>query len=122
MAHVFLIGMHAANYPANAFVDTHIQYLSIYQYPDGSWRTTSYRPPSEYSPFATTAVVLEAIRLYPLPGRRAEFEERFSRAKKYLLTHKAYSGEEHCMQLNALASAGATAEERARSEERRVGK
>jgi hypothetical protein len=108
-----LMGMAAGGYPADALTDSHIHYLSIYQYPDGAWRTTSYRPPSEYSPFATTAVVLRAIRLYPLPGRREEFEERFARAKKWLLTHKADSGEEHCMQLNALASAGATLEERA---------
>jgi hypothetical protein len=108
-----LMGMSAAGYPADALTDSHIHYLSIYQYPDGAWRTTSYRPPSEYSPFATTAVVLRAIRLYPLPGRREEFEERFARAKKWLLSHQAVSGEEHCMQLNALASAGATPEERA---------
>jgi hypothetical protein len=53
------------------------------------------------------------MRLYPLPGRREEFAERFARAKTYLLTHQAYSGEEHCMQLNALATAGATSQERA---------
>ena len=108
-----LMGMAAAGYPADALTDSHIHYLSMYQYPDGAWRTTSYRPPSEYSPFATTAVVLRAIQLYPLPGRRQEFAERFARAKQYLLTHKAYSGEEHCMQLNALATAGATPDERA---------
>ena len=52
-----LMGMAAGGYPADALTDSHIHYLSIYQYPDGAWRTTSYRPPSEYSPFATTAVV-----------------------------------------------------------------
>ena len=109
-----LMGMAAGGYQADALTDSHIHYLSIYQYPDGAWRTTSYRPPSEYSPFATTAVVLRAIRLYPLPGRREEFEERFARAKKWLLTHNADSGEEHCMQLNALASAGATLRRSAR--------
>jgi len=106
-----LMGMSAAGYPADALTDAHIHYLSIYQYPDGAWRTTSYRPPSEYSPFATTAVVLKAIQLYPLPGRREEFAKRFALAKQYLLTHKAYSEEEHSMQLNALATAGATREE-----------
>jgi ankyrin repeat protein len=108
-----LMGMAAAGYPADALTDSHIHYLTIYQYPDGAWKTPSYRPPSEYSAFATTAVALRAMRLYPLPGRREEFDDRFSRAKQWLLSHKAYSGEEHCMQLNALASAGASAEERA---------
>jgi ankyrin repeat protein len=108
-----LMGMAAAGYPSDALTDSHIQYLSIFQYPDGAWRTTSYRPPSEYSPFATTAVVLTAIRLYPIPGRRAEFEERFARAKQWLLTNKTHSEEEQAMQLNALAAAGASPSEKA---------
>ena len=40
-----LMGMAAAGYPADALTDAHIHYLSIYQFPDGAWRTTSYRPP-----------------------------------------------------------------------------
>jgi hypothetical protein len=108
-----LMGMAAAGYPADALTDAHIHYLSIYQYPDGAWRTTSYRPPEEYGPFATTAVVLRAIKLYPIPGRREEFEERFARAKRWLLSAKASSEEERSMQLNGLADAGASASERA---------
>jgi ankyrin repeat protein len=108
-----LMGMAAAGYPANSLTDAHIHYLSIFQFPDGAWRTTSYRPPEEYGPFTTTAVALRAIRLYPIPGRRAEFDDRFSRAKQWLLAAKASSAEERSMQLNGLADAGATASERA---------
>jgi hypothetical protein len=43
-----LMGMAAAGYPADALTDAHIHYLSIQQLADGSWRTTSYRPPEEY--------------------------------------------------------------------------
>ena len=107
-----LMGMAAAGYPADAFTDSHVHYLSIYQFPDGAWRTTAYRPPSEYGPFATTAVALRAMRLYAIPGRREEFEERFGRAKRWLLSAKATSEEERAMQLNGLADAGATASER----------
>jgi ankyrin repeat protein len=108
-----LIGMAAAGYPADALTDSHIHYLSIYQFPDGAWRTTSYRPPEEYGPFTTTAVALRAIRLYAIPGRREEFEDRFARARRWLLTATASSQEERSMQLNGLADAGATASERA---------
>jgi len=108
-----LMGMAAAGYPADELTDAHIHYLSIYQFPDGAWRTTSYRPPEEYGPFTTTAVALRAIRLYPIPGRREEFDERFARAKRWLLSAKAGSTEERSMQLNALADAGATSSERA---------
>ena len=108
-----LMGMAAAGHPADALTDAHIHYLSVYQFPDGAWRTTSYRPPEEYGPFTTTAVALRAIRLYPIPGRREEFDDRFARAKHRLLAAKAYSIEERSMQLNALADAGATLAERA---------
>jgi ankyrin repeat protein len=108
-----LMGMAAAGYPADALTDSHVHYLSIYQFPDGAWRTTSYRPPEEYGPFATTAVALRAIRLYSIPGRREEFEERFARAKRWLQSATAFSEEERSMQLNGLADAGATASERA---------
>jgi hypothetical protein len=108
-----LMGMAAAGYPADALTDAHIHYLSIYQFPDGAWRTTSYRPPEEYGPFTTTAVALRAIRLYAIPGRREEFEERRARAKRWLLSAEADSTEERSMQLNALADAGASLSERA---------
>ena len=108
-----LMGMAAAGHPADAVTDAHVHYLSIYQFPDGAWRTTSYRPPEEYGPFTTTAVALRAIRLYSIPGRREEFEERLTRAKRWLLSAKADSTEERSMQLNALADAGASPSERA---------
>src|ERR1051326_8458687 len=39
-----LMGMAAAGYPADALTDSHIHYLAINQFPDGSWRhTSSYR-------------------------------------------------------------------------------
>jgi hypothetical protein len=108
-----LMGMAAAGYPADALTDAHVHYLSIYQFPDGAWRTTSYRPPEEYGPFTTTAVVLRAMRLYPIPGRREEIKERLARAKRWLLDATAVSGEERSMQLSGLADAGASALERA---------
>jgi ankyrin repeat protein len=108
-----LMGMAAAGYPADAETDSHVHYLAINQFPDGSWRLTSYRPPAEYSPFTTTAVALRALRLYSIPGRRDEFQARYERAKKWLLAAKATSEEERSMQLLGLADAGTTPSERA---------
>jgi ankyrin repeat protein len=108
-----LMGMAAGGYTADALTDSHIHYLSIHQSADGSWRNNSYRPPEEYSPLTTTAVVLRAIKLYPIPGRREEFEKRLTSAKRWLLSAKAYSVEERSMQLNGLTDAGASASERA---------
>jgi ankyrin repeat protein len=108
-----LMGMAAAEYAPDSETDSHVHYLSINQLPDGSWGLTSYRPPAEYSPFTTTAVVLRALRLYPIPGRREEFKERYGRAKQWLLAARAVSEEERSMQLLGLADAGATVSERA---------
>ena len=108
-----LMGMAAAGAPADVLTDAHIHYMSLNQYPDGAFRNSSYRPPTEYSPLTTTAVVLRSIKLYPIPGRREEFKERVERAKRWLLSAKAFSTEERSMQLNALADAGASASERA---------
>ena len=108
-----LMGMAAAGAPADALTDAHIHFMSLNQYPDGAFRNSSYRPPTEYSPFTTTAVVLRSIKLYPIPGRREEFKERVDRAKRWLLSAKAFSTEERSMQLNARADTGASASERA---------
>src|SRR5437867_9687027 len=76
-------------------------------------KNSSYRPPTEYSAFTTTAVALRSIKLYPIPGRREEFKERVDRARRWLLSAKASSTEERSMQLNALADAGAAQSDRA---------
>src|SRR5882762_2681444 len=108
-----LMGMAAAGSPADALTDAHIHYMSLNQFPDGSFRNNSYRPPTEYGPFTTTALALRSIKLYPIPGRREEFEQRVSRARRWLLSAKVFSLEERSMQLNGLADAGASASERA---------
>jgi hypothetical protein len=108
-----LMGLAAAGAPADALTDAHVHFMSLNQYPDGAFRNSSYRPPSEYGPLTTTAVALRSIKLYPIPGRRDEFKERVERAKRWLLSAKAFSAEERSMQLNALADAGASRSERA---------
>jgi len=100
-----LMGMAVANYPPDALTDSHFHYFTVYQYPDGYWTTTSYRTPEEYGPFTSTAAALIGMKLYPIPGRMQELEERFARAKKWLLSAKAQSMEERTMQLLGLAAA-----------------
>jgi hypothetical protein len=108
-----LMGMAAAGYPADTLTDSHTHYLATYQSPEGYWTTTSYRTPFEYGPYTSTAVSLIASRLYPLPGRKVEWEDRYARAKKWLLAQKPMSMEEYAMHLMGLNAAGATAAEKA---------
>src|SRR5947208_16761509 len=106
-----LMGMAAAGSPADALTDAHIHYMSLNQFPDGSFRNNSYRPPTEYGPFTTTALALRSIKLYPIPGRREEFEQRVSRAKRWLLSAKVFSLEERSTHLNGCADECASASE-----------
>src|SRR5213594_2673580 len=94
-----LMGMAAADAPADALTDAHIHFISINQHPDGAFRSASYRPPSEYGPLTTSAVALRSLKLYPIPGRREEFKERVDRARRWLLSAKAFSTEERSMQI-----------------------
>src|ERR1700739_2732311 len=87
--------------------------MSLNPYPHGARRHARYRHTSEYGPFTTTALALRSIKLYPIPGRREEFQERVARAKRWVLSAKTYTNEQPSKQLNGLADAGVSASERA---------
>src|SRR3989442_9884880 len=61
-----LMGMAAAGAPADALTDAHIHFMSLNQYLDGSFRNASYRPPSEYGPFTTSAVAGGSVQRFSL--------------------------------------------------------
>ena len=63
-----LLGMAAEKYSPNALTDAMVYYLKATQASDGHWRTTSHRPPLEYSDISATAASLRAIQLYAPEG------------------------------------------------------
>ena len=63
-----LMGMAAAGYQANSLTDAHIHYLSVFQFPDGAWRTTSYRPPEEVRPVHHHGRCVACNQALPNPG------------------------------------------------------
>ena len=77
---------------------------------DGRWGNFIPRPPVQASDVSTTALVIQVIRHYGWPGRRAEFDAAVERARKWLWTVKADTTEDAAYQLLGLHWAGEPAE------------
>lgn len=104
-----LLALKAAEYPADSITDTAIAAIAASQHSDGSWRNeVNVRPPIEQSPFAATARIIRALRDYPIPARRHEFDQRIARAREWLAKAKPVTSEDFSMQLAGLKQSGAT--------------
>jgi ankyrin repeat protein len=112
-----------AAYPADEITDALVSAIASQQRPDGSWYGVPVvRPPIEDSTWVRTAMAAAALAKYPIPARRAEFEERVARARRWLTESKPDVTYERSFQLLGLVWAGAGASEvnRAAAEVRRL--
>ena len=101
-----LLGLAADGYARDLATDAAVIHLASVQDPDGAWRIFPYRPPLESTPVTATAVCLQALRSYPIPQRRGEFQARIRRAGKWLAAYSPRTGEERAMRVLGLAWAG----------------
>ena len=103
-----LLALKASEYPADSITDAAVAAIAGSQHSDGSWRNeVNTRPPIEQSPFAVTARVIRALRDYPIPARRQEFDDRIVRAREWLAKAKPVTAEDFSMRLDGLKRAGA---------------
>jgi ankyrin repeat protein len=102
-----LVGMAAEKYPADRFTDAMVYDLAQKQRRDGSWLSGDPRPPIEQSDFSSTALCLRALQLYPIGGRREEFQRRIAEARAWLLAARTRSNEDRTFRLLGLAWAKA---------------
>ena len=102
-----ILGMAAEKYPADSLTDALVHDLAQKQRGDGSWRNTDRRPPLGYSDISVTAITLRALQLYPMEGRREEFDRRIERARAWLLSAAPRTTEERAFQLLGLGWAKA---------------
>jgi ankyrin repeat protein len=79
------------------------------QMADGSWPGFAPRPPIESGSIQSTAFGVRALRLYGMPGRKAEFERRIARARQWLRDAEPRTTEDRIMKLYGLYWAKAPA-------------
>jgi hypothetical protein len=74
---------------------------------EGDWPNYGVaRPPLEDGGFSHTAKGIRALRLYAIPARRAEFDDRVARAAAWLERADPLTTEDRAMQLLGIAWAG----------------
>lgn len=100
-----LLGMAAEGYQPDEFTDAAVLNLAAKQFPDGSWRPWSPRPPIEYSPITATALAIRALRVFAPPARRVEFDQRITAGGEWLRQTTPRTNEEKAMRLLGLEAA-----------------
>jgi len=101
-----LFGDANADIPANEFIDSAVHHLTVIQGADGRWYNNLPRPPMQSGDISATALAIQALQKYPLPGRKDELAARVNRGRKWLWSVKAENHEERVYQLLGLSWAG----------------
>jgi Squalene-hopene cyclase N-terminal domain len=104
-----LFGYAVDDLPADEYTDSWVHHLAVIQGTDGRWFNNLPRPSIQTSDVGATALAIQALQHYPLPGRKAEFSKRVDLARRWLWKVKAENNEERVYQILGLAWAGETA-------------
>jgi hypothetical protein len=84
-------------------VDAMVHNIAGEQTRAGNWHLPAIaRPPMEDGDFSRTAICLRSLAAFPLPGRKAEFDERIQRAAAWLKAATPRTTEDRSMQLLGL--------------------
>ena len=102
-----LIGMGAEQEPPESVTDAMVFNLVAEQLANGSWHIGGIaRPPMEDGDITRTAIAIRSLRLYGMPGRKREFDERLALAKTWLAAAKPRTTEDRNMQILGLQWSG----------------
>jgi len=101
-----MLAFSAADLPVSDFTDAWVHHLAAIQETDGRWTGNLPRPPMQSGDIPATALVINALQKYQLPGRKAEFAERVDRARKWLVNAKAKNTDQQIYQILGLKWAG----------------
>ncbi len=105
-----LVGLGAANYPADAATDAMARYIRLQQRPDGHWISLATRPPLESSDLEVTAVAMRALQLYAPKTSRAEYDAAVKMAAAWMSKATPGGTAEGAYHLRALVWSGADKE------------
>jgi N-acyl-D-amino-acid deacylase len=102
-----LMQMAASGVPATLATDSLVHHIAAMQRQEGDWPNYGVaRPPLEDGGFSHTAKGIRALRLYAIPGRRAEFDGRVARAAGWLEKAEPLTTEDRAMQILGILWAG----------------
>jgi ankyrin repeat protein len=101
-----LFGLASEKVAPGQVTDGMVHFLATVQAPDGRWMINIPRPPIQSGDVAATALAIQGLKTYGWPGRKAEFEARIDRARRWLWSAKPESNEEAVYQLLGLHWAG----------------
>ena len=99
--------MVAARQPSDPSTDALVHYLMAKQQPAGNWNGIGTRAPIQDGDFSHTAMAIQTLTVYGMPGRKGEIAERVGRAADWLAKHAPESTQERIMQILGLKWAGA---------------
>jgi hypothetical protein len=98
-------------YPPDRATDALVANVSAQQRRDGSWHIGGLaRPPIEDGDFSRTALGVRALKVYGLPGRAAEMNDRIRRAMTWLQSSRPRTSEDLSFRLMGFAWGGANTE------------
>jgi ankyrin repeat protein len=102
-----LMQMAGSGVPPTLATDSLVHHIAAMQRKEGDWPNYGpVRPPLEDGGFSHTAEGIRALRLYAIPGRKAEFDERVARAAAWLEKAEPVTTEDRTMQILGIAWAG----------------
>ena len=98
----------AAKLDQKLSTDSLVHHIAGMQRKEGDWPNygSAVRPPLEDGGFSHTAKGIRVLRIYPIPGRHAEFQERVDRAAKWLEGAEPRTTEDRTMQILGIFWAG----------------
>lgn len=102
--------LETAGWPDDRTTTTMVSYLLGKQKANGSWRTSSQRPPLEQSSFTCSILAVYYMRKFCAEDQRARVEEAAARARSWFLRTGAETQEDLVSRLGGLALLGAEPE------------
>src|SRR5262249_32936882 len=101
-----LFGYALAGLAPDEHSDAVVHHLAAIQAKDGRWLNNLPRPPIQTSDIGATALAINALHRYALPGQKAQLAMQVDKARQWLWTVKPQNTENRAYQLLGLAWAG----------------
>lgn len=106
-----LLAYALAGLSADALTDAAVHHLAAIQGPEGQWHNNLPRPPIQTGDVGATALAVHALQRYPLAGRKAEFQARVDKARRWLARAEISNTDSRAFQLLGLSWAGEPADQ-----------